>query len=401
MSIFSKILNKIKPSASNIASQNARKLKELTGKNIIALSSGEPDFDTPPHIKYAAIKALAEGKTKYTPIVGILKLREKISQKLYKDNNLEYDINQIIVSNGAKQVIFNALLAIINKGDEVIIPSPYWASYPEMVTLCGGNPIIIPTDLSSNFKITADNLEKAITKKTKCFIFNSPNNPSGAVYNYKELLSLTNVLLKNKNIWVIEDDIYEKIIYDNIKFYTLPQIQKKLYNRTLIVNGLSKSHSMTGWRIGYGAGPSKLIQFMATIQSQTTSGASSISQWAAIAAFNEKNNYINKWLKKFINRRDFVVNEINQINGLFCTVPQGAFYIYPSCYGLLNKCTYDKKIIKNDEDFVNLLLSNEGIAVVNGTSFGMSMHFRISYAASMQDLQEACKRIKKFCYSLT
>lgn len=399
MSIFSNVLNKIKPSASNVASQNARDL-ESTGKHVIALSSGEPDFDTPSHIKYAAIKALIEGKTKYTPIIGIVKLREAILKKLYQDNNLKYDIDNIIVSNGAKQVIFNALLATINKGDEVIIPSPYWASYPEMVRLCGGKPVIVTTTSENDFKITADDLEKHITSKTKWFIFNSPSNPSGAVYNYEEMLALTKILLKF-NLWIIEDDIYEKIIYDNIKFYTLPQIQPDLYNKTLIVNGLSKSHAMTGWRIGYGAGPKKLIKSMVTVQSQTTSGSSSISQWAAVSALNKPNDYINDWIIKFSDRRNFVVSAINSIEGLHCKSPQGAFYVYPSCYGLLNKFTPEKKLIKNDEDFVKFLLYNTGVALVNGSAFGMNMHFRLSYAASIYDLKEACNRIKKFCYSLT
>lgn len=399
MSIIAKVLNKIKPSASNAATQIALDMKSK-GKNIISLSYGEPDFDTPEHIKLAAFQAMKRGETKYPPIAGIKKLREAVSKKFYIDNNLKYNDEQIIISNGAKQVIFNALISTINKNDEVIIPAPYWVSYPEMVTLCGGKPVIITSKAENNFKINAKDLEKAITPKTKWFIFNSPSNPSGSVYKYEEMLALSKILLKYDHVWIIEDDIYEKIIYDKIKFYTFPQVQPNLIKRTLIVNGLSKSYAMTGWRVGYGAGPKNIIKAMETVQSQTTSGVSTISQWAGIAALKDESNcFIKTLCDNFLARRNYVVSAINDIDGLYCNLPQGAFYIYPSCYGLLNR-RISEKIIKNDKDFTNLLLHHEGVSLINGSAFGLSMHFRLSYASSMENLKEACSRIKNFCYNL-
>lgn len=399
MSIIAKVLNKIKPSASNQISQIAMDM-QAKGKDIISLSYGEPDFDTPNHIKYAALKAMKRGETKYPPISGISKLKESVSNKFHYDNNLTYHPEQIIVSNGAKQVIFNALISTINKNDEVIIPAPYWVSYPEMVTLCGGKPIIINSTAENNFKIKAEDLEKAITPKTKWFIFNSPSNPSGSVYEYEEIYLLSKILLKHHHVWIIEDDIYEKIIYDKTKFFTFPEVTPELKNRTLIVNGLSKSYAMTGWRIGYGAGPKKLIKNMSTVQSQTTSGVSTISQWAAVSALNESSSFIDFWLNDFIMRRNYVVDAINDIKGLSCNMPKGAFYIFPSCKGILGKKLSKKEIIKNDQDFIKLLLYHEGVALIDGYSFGMDMHFRISYASSIKKLKDACKRIEKFCNNL-
>lgn len=401
MSIIANILKKIKPSTSNEATKIALNMKDK-GKNVISLSYGEPDFDTPNYIKLSALEAMNQGKTKYPPILGIKNLCQAISKKFYKDNNLKYNNEQIIVSNGAKQVIFNALISMINKNDEVIIPAPYCVSYPEMVKLCGGKPVIIKSFEKNNFKITAEDLEKAITSKTKCFIFNYPSNSSGAVYKYEEILSLSEILLKHKKIWIIEDDIYKKIIYDKINFYTFPEIMPELLNRTLIVNGFSKTYAMTGWRIGYGAGPKKLIKSMETIQSQTNSSVSSISQWAAIEALENKLSeiFIKNCCSKFLARRNYIVSAINNIPGLSCKLLQGAFYAYPSCDKILNKFTSKKKLIKNDVDFTKLLLIDEGVSTISGNLFGMNMHFRLSYAVSMKKLKEACLRIKNFCCNL-
>lgn len=399
MNILSKILNSVKPSESNLTSQIAREMR-LKGKDVIALSSGEPDFDTPKNIKKAAEKAIKRGETKYPPTAGILELREAVVNKFIKDNKIYYSTSEIAIANGAKQIIFNALMATLNPGDEVIILSPYWVSYPDMISLCRGIPVIINSLSKDDFKINSNMLEKAITNRTKWIIFNSPANPSGSVYTFSELKELTNVLLKHPNILIMEDDIYEKLIYDENKFYTFPEVEPNLIDRILIVNGVSKSYAMTGWRVGYGAGPKKLISAMEIIQSQTTSGVSSISQWAAIEALNGSQNFFKKWKESFIARRNYVVSEINTIPGLHCRIPKGAFYIFPSCIGILNKITPQGIKINNDIDFTKNLLLNSGVALVHGTSFGTKMHFRISYAASMKELKDACFRIRKFCEDL-
>ncbi|MCU5772503.1 pyridoxal phosphate-dependent aminotransferase [Erwiniaceae bacterium BAC15a-03b] len=399
MNILSQTLDRIKPSASNAASQLARELK-AQGKDVIALSSGEPDFDTPDHIKQAALQAMNNGETKYPPIAGIPALREAVVNKFRVDNQLEYSTKQIIVSNGAKQIISNALMATLNPGDEVIIPAPYWVSYPEMVSLCGGTPVIVSASAEHGFKLTADALEQAITPKTKWLLFNSPSNPSGAVYSHQELRALADVLLRHPHVWVMADDIYEKLVYDDSQFYTFPQVEPALIERSLIINGVSKAYAMTGWRVGYGAAPAPLIKAMETIQGQTTSGVSSISQWAAVAALTGPQEFLAEWRASFVERRNYVVAALNEAPGLHCQVPQGAFYVYPSCAGVLNKTTPEGRVLHTDKDFTEALLASEGVALVHGAAFGLAPNFRLSYAASMAQLQEACARIQRFCASL-
>lgn len=399
MNILSETLNRIKPSASNAASQLARDMK-AQGKDVIALSSGEPDFDTPEHIKAAALEAMQRGETKYPPVAGIPALRQAVVQKFQRDNQLEYQPNQIIVSNGAKQVIINALMATLNPGDEVLIPAPYWVSYPEMVSLCGGTPVVVSPGKGNGFKLTAAALEQAITPKTKWLLFNSPSNPSGAVYSVEELRALADVLMRHPHVWVMADDIYEKLVYGDSQFFTFPQVEKALQARSLLINGVSKAYAMTGWRVGYGAGPARLIKAMETIQGQSTSGVSSISQWAAVAALNGPQDFLTEWRASFVVRRDFVVKALNDSPGLECRVPEGAFYVYPSCAGALNKTTADGKTIASDKDFTEALLASEGVALVHGSAFGLGPHFRLSYAASMHELSDACARIQRFCRSL-
>ncbi|MEQ9886600.1 pyridoxal phosphate-dependent aminotransferase [Pectobacterium zantedeschiae] len=399
MKMLSHTLDRIKPSASNAASQRARDMK-AQGKDVIALSSGEPDFDTPEHIKQAAWQALQNGETKYPPIAGIPALREAVVNKFRVDNQLEYHSKQIIVSNGAKQIISNALMATLNPGDEVIIPAPYWVSYPEMVSLCGGVPVTVSTSEERGYKLTADSLEQAITPKTKWLLFNSPSNPSGAVYSQQELRALADVLLRHPHVWVMADDIYEKLVYDDSQFFTFPQIEPRLIERSLVINGVSKAYAMTGWRVGYGAGPEALIKAMETIQSQTTSGVSSMSQWAAVAALTGPQAFLAEWRASFVARRDYVVAALNEAPGLRCQTPQGAFYVYPSCAGVLNKTTPQGQVIRSDKDFVEALLESEGVALVHGDAFGVAPNFRLSYAASMAQLEAACERIQRFCRSL-
>ena len=399
MHILSETLNRIKPSASNQASQLARELK-AQGKDVIALSAGEPDFDTPEHIKLAALEAMRRGETKYPPVSGIPALKEAVINKLRRDNQLEHSPKQIIVSNGAKQVIANALMATLNPDDEVMIPAPYWVSYPEMVALCGGSAVILPSSAEQGFKLTPETLEQAITPKTKWLMFNSPSNPSGAVYSRQELRALADVLLRYPHVWVMTDDIYEKLVYDDSEFFTLPQIEPLLAERALVINGVSKAYAMTGWRVGYGAGPATLIKGMETIQGQTTSGVSAISQWAAVAALNGPQDFLADWRASFVKRRNYIVAALNDAPGLHCQVPQGAFYVYPSCAGVLNKTTPEGKVILSDKDFTDQLLISEGIALVHGNAFGVAQHFRLSYAASMTELEESCKRIQRFCQSL-
>ena len=399
MAFIGDTLSRIKPSATIAVAQKARDLK-ATGRDVISLGAGEPDFDTPDNVKNAAIEAIRQGKTKYTPVAGIPELRQAIAQKLKRENNLDYKPQQIIVGTGGKQVLFNAFMATLNKGDEVIIPAPYWVSYPEMVAVNNGTPVFVDAKKEFNYKLQPEDLEAAITDKTKWFVFNSPCNPSGAAYTHDELKKLTDVLLKYPHVHVMSDDMYEHLTYNNFKFATPAAVEPKLYERTLTVNGVSKAYAMTGWRIGYAAGKVELIKAMETIQSQQTSGTSSISQWAAVEALNGPQDFIAKNKAIFQARRDLVVSMLNQANGLECPTPEGAFYVYPSCAKLIGKKTPEGKVIKTDEDFVTALLETEAVAVVHGAAFGLGPAFRISYATSEKLLEEACRRIQRFCASL-
>ncbi len=394
MSIVSNSLKRIKPSPTIAVSQKARELK-AAGKDVIGLGAGEPDFDTPENIKQAAIDAINRGDTKYTAVDGTPDLKKAIVNKFKRENNLEYSTNEITVGTGGKQVIYNALMATLNKGDEVIIPAPYWVSYPDMVLLAGGNPKIVKCNENDSFKLTPKNLKKAITKKTKWLILNSPSNPTGASYTKEEIEALSEVLIKNKNVHILSDDIYEHITYDNFNFFTIAQVSK-LKNRTLTMNGVSKSYAMTGWRIGYAAGPKEIIKAISKIQSQSTSNPSSISQAAAVEALNGTQDFIKERANAFKERRDFVVNSLNNIKGISCLKPSGAFYVFPSCKKLLGK----KTKLKTDKDFVEKLLEEALVAVVQGSAFGLNGYFRISYATSMDNLKKALERIKSFCESL-
>ncbi|WP_438721811.1 pyridoxal phosphate-dependent aminotransferase [Bartonella rochalimae] len=393
-------LSSIKPSATIAVAQKARALKAL-GRNIISLSAGEPDFDTPDNIKNAAIEAIRRGETKYTPISGIPELRQAISAKFKRENNLTYTPEQIIVGTGGKQILFNALMATLNKDDEVIIPSPYWVSYPEMVALNSGKSVFVATKAEFFYKLQPQDLEAAITPKTKWFIFNSPSNPSGAAYTYDELKKLTDILMKYPHIYILTDDIYEHLTYGDFTFVTPAQVEPQLYDRTLTMNGLSKAYSMTGWRIGYAGGPHELIKAMDIIQGQQTSGTSSISQWAGVEALNGPQDFITKNKTIFQTRRDLAVSMLNQAYGIDCPTPEGAFYVYPSCTKLIGKKTPQGQIITSDEDFVTALLETESVAVVHGSAFGLGPAFRISYATSDEILEEACFRIQRFCNSLS
>ncbi|WP_455476454.1 pyridoxal phosphate-dependent aminotransferase [Bartonella sp. B17] len=399
MALIADKLSYIKPSATIAISQKARDLKAL-GQDVIALSAGEPDFDTPDNIKNAAIEAIRRGETKYTPISGIPELRQAISAKFKRENNLTYKPEQIIVGTGGKQILFNALMATLNKGDEVIIPSPYWVSYPEMVAINGGTSIFVETKAEFFYKLQPQDLESAITNKTKWFIFNSPSNPSGAAYTYDELKKLTDVLVKYPHVHILTDDIYEHLTYGDFTFVTPAQVEPELYNRTLTMNGVSKAYAMTGWRIGYAGGPQQLIKAMDIIQGQQTSGTSSISQWAAVEALNGSQDFIAQNKSIFQTRRDLVVSMLNQALGINCPTPEGAFYVYPSCAELIGKKTPKGKVIMNDEDFVLALLEAESVAVVHGSAFGLGPAFRISYATSEKLLEEACSRIQRFCNNL-
>ena len=394
MSIISNSLNKIKPSPTIAVSQKARELK-AAGKDVIGLGAGEPDFDTPNNVKNAAVRAIRAGETKYTAVDGTPALKKAIVKKFKKENNLKYSIDQITVGAGGKQVLYNTFMATLNKGDEVIIPAPFWVSYPDMVLLAGGKPKIVKCGEKDGFKITAENLRKAITKKTKWLILNSPSNPTGAGYTKNEIKKLSKVLIKHKKIHILSDDIYEHVKYDNFKFYTIAQISK-LKNRTLTMNGVSKSYAMTGWRIGYAAGPENIIKAIRKIQSQSTSNPSSISQAAAVEALNGTQKFIKKRANSFKVRRNFVVNSLNSIKGISCLKPNGAFYVFPNCKKLLG----NKTKLKTDTDFVKKLLEKSNVAVVQGSAFGLDGYFRISYATSMQKLKIAMSRIKSFCESL-
>lgn len=399
MGFISDALNRIQPSATIAATQKARDLKAL-GRDVISLAAGEPDFDTPDNIKEAAIAAIRAGKTKYTAVDGIPELKAAICAKFKRENNLSYQPNQAFVAPGGKPIIYNAMIATLNPGDEVIIPAPYWVSYPDIVLLAGGTPVPVETTLEHGFKLQPDALEKAITKKTKWMIFNSPSNPSGAAYSHDELKKLTDVLMKHPHVWVLTDDMYEHLTYDGFKFATPAEVEPGLYERTLTMNGVSKAYAMTGWRIGYCAGPEPLIKAMAKVQSQSTSNPTSISQWAAVEALNGPQDFIPERAKIFKERRDLVVSMLNQATGLKCQTPEGAFYVYPSCEGCIGKETTTGKTIGNDEDFALALLEAEGISVVHGAAFGLSPFFRISYATSTEELTDACERIQRFCASL-
>ncbi|GJE70399.1 pyridoxal phosphate-dependent aminotransferase [Methylorubrum podarium] len=399
MGFLADALSRVKPSATIAMTQKARELK-ASGVDVISLSVGEPDFDTPDHIKEAAIDAIRRGETKYPPVSGINPLREAIVKKFKRENGLDYKVSQTIVGTGGKHVIYNALLATLNPGDEVVIPRPYWVSYPEMVILCGGTPVFADTDMAHDFKLQPDELERVITGKTKWIILNSPSNPSGAAYTRDEMKKITDVLMRHPQVWVLTDDMYEHLTYGDFEFVTPAQVEPGLYERTLTMNGVSKAYAMTGWRIGYAAGPEPLIKAMDFVQGQQTSGASSISQWAAVAALDGTQEHLARFKAAFQERRDLVVSMLNQSNGLKCPTPEGAFYVYPSCADLIGKTTETGKTIGSDEDFVTELLQAEGVAAVHGSAFGLGPNLRISYATSNKTLEEACRRIQRFCGSL-
>jgi aspartate aminotransferase len=400
MAFLADQLKRIKPSATIAVTDKARALK-LAGRNVIGLGAGEPDFDTPDNIKEAAIKAIRDGKaSKYTNVDGIAELKEAIGKKFKRENGLDYKASQVTVGTGGKQVLYNAFVATLNPGDEVIIPAPYWVSYPDMVLLAGGEPVEIATTMASGFKMSAQQLERAITPKTKWVLLNSPSNPSGAAYTRTELKALTDVLVKHPNVWVMTDDMYEHLVYDDFAFSTSAQVEPSLYPRTLTINGCSKAYCMTGWRIGYAGGPEPLIKAMAMIQSQSTSNPTAVSQWAAVEALNGPQDFIAKHNKIFKERRDLIVSMLNQANGIKCPMPEGAFYVYPSCAGTMGKTAPSGKKLATDEDFVTELLDAEGVAVVQGAAFGLGPAFRISYATRTEDLEEAGRRIQRFCGNL-
>ncbi len=399
MAFLADSLARIKPSATIAVTDKARALK-AAGRNVISLGAGEPDFDTPENIKEAAIRAIREGKTKYTNVDGIVELKQAIVDKFQRENNLDYKVEEVTVGTGGKQVLYNALLATLNPGDEVVIPAPYWVSYPEIVALAGATPVIIETTMEAGFRLTPEALEKAITPKTKWVILNSPSNPSGAAISLEELKALAAVLMRHPHVWVLTDDMYEHLIYDGFKFATIVEAEPALKDRTLTMNGVSKAYAMTGWRIGYAAGPVTLIKAMAKLQSQSTSNPSSIAQWAAVEALNGPQDFIAKNAEIFRERRDLVVSMLNQAQGITCPRPEGAFYVYPSCAGVIGKTTPDGVKLNTDEDFVTALLEAEGVAVVHGSAFGLAPFFRISYATSNAQLEDACTRIQRFCASL-
>jgi aspartate aminotransferase len=399
MGFISDALNRIQPSATIAISNKAMALK-AEGRDVIGLAAGEPDFDTPDNIKDAAIAAIRAGKTKYTPVDGIPELKKAVCAKLKRENGLDYSPAQVSVGSGGKQVLFNALMATVNPGDEVIVPAPYWVSYPDIVMLAGGTPVFVDCTLAHGFKLQAADLERAITPRTKWLILNSPSNPSGAAYSLAEMKALTDVLVRHPHVWVLTDDMYEHLVYDEFVFTTPAQVEPRLYERTLTMNGVSKAYCMTGWRIGYGAGPEALIKAMAKLQSQSTSNPSSIAQWAAVEALNGPQDFIPRNNKVFKERRDLVVSMLNQAKGLSCPTPEGAFYVYPSCAGTIGKTAPSGNVIRSDEAFVTELLAAEGVAAVHGAAFGMSPFFRISYATGTDVLEDACRRIQRFCGNL-
>jgi aspartate aminotransferase len=392
-------LSRIKPSATLAMTKRALEMK-AAGRDVVSLSAGEPDFDTPANVQEAAIAAMRRGETRYTAVDGTPELKQAIAAKFKRENGLDYTPNQIIVGTGGKQVLYNAFMATLSAGDEVIIPAPYWVSYPEMVALAEGEPVAVPCAQNNGFKLRPEDLEEAITSKTKWLLLNSPSNPTGAAYTAAELRALADVLLRHPKVWVLTDDMYEHLVFDGFKFTTIAQIEPKLYPRTLTVNGVSKAYCMTGWRIGFGGGPAELIKAMATIQSQSTSNPSSISQAASVEALNGPKDFIPKHNASFKARRDLVVEMLNRAPGLFCPRPEGAFYVYPSCAGTLGKRAPKGKVLDSDTDFVEYLLEAEGVAVVQGVAFGLSPHFRVSYATSTAALTEACTRIQRACAAL-
>lgn len=396
MGFLSDALERVAPSATVGITQKARTLA-LAGHDVIALSAGEPDFDTPLHVRDAAKQAMDEGKTRYTNVDGIPELKEAVARKFRRDNGLNVTAADCFVSSGGKQIIFNALMATLNPGDEVVVPVPYWVSYPEIVRLCGAEPVFAMADASSGFKLTPEALEAAITPKTKWLILNTPSNPSGAAYTAAELGELAEVLLRHPHVHILTDDIYEVLVYDGGEFATIAQVEPALLSRTLTMNGVSKSHAMTGWRIGYCTGPRQLLAAMTKLQSQSTTNPSSISQWAAVAALEGPQEFLNEWRDVFQGRRDLVVNGLNAANGVECLSPQGAFYVFPSCRGLLGKTSAGGKLLETDEDFVMALLEETGVALVHGAAFGLPGHFRLSYAAANAQLEEAVRRIQAFC----
>ena len=400
MAFLADRIARVKPSATIAVTDKARALK-AAGRNVIGLGAGEPDFDTPENIKEAAIKAIRDGKaSKYTAVDGIPELKAAIARKFKRENDLTYKPSQIIVGTGGKQVLYNALVATINAGDEVIIPAPYWVSYPDMVLLAGGEPVAVATTMQSGFKLKPEALERAITPKTKWIIFNSPSNPTGAAYTRAELKAVTDVLLRHPHVHVMADDMYEHLVYDDFQFFSPAQLEPRLYERTLTVNGVSKAYCMTGWRIGYAGGPEPLIKAMAMIQSQSTSNPTAVAQWAAVEALDGPQDFIPKHNKIFKERRDLCVSMLNQASGIQCPKPEGAFYVYPSCAGTMGKTAPTGKTLATDEDFVTELLEAEGVAVVQGAPFGWSPAFRISYATATSALEEACTRIQRFCGNL-
>jgi aspartate aminotransferase len=400
MSIVAERLQRVKPSPTIAVTMKAAELK-AAGKDVIGLGAGEPDFDTPANIKAAAKAAIDKGDTKYTAVDGTPALKKAIAAKFKRENGLDYAPNQISVGTGGKQVLYNALMATVNPGDEVIVPAPYWVSYPDMVILAEGKPVEVACSENQGFKLTAEALEAAITPKTKWLILNSPSNPTGAAYTKADLRALADVLLKHPHVWVMTDDMYEHLVYDDFEFATIAQVEPKLYDRTLTVNGVSKAYCMTGWRIGYAGGPAALIKAMSAIQSQSTSNPSSISQAAAVEALNGSQDFIPANNKVFKERRDLVVKMLNEAKGLRCPMPEGAFYVFPSCAGTIGKKTPDGKVIATDTDFVTYLLESVGVAVVQGSAFGLAPYFRISYATSTEALRDACTRIQKACAALT
>ncbi|WP_397396318.1 pyridoxal phosphate-dependent aminotransferase [Phenylobacterium sp.] len=399
MSLESVTLSRVKPSATMATDQKARELK-AQGRNIISLGAGEPDFDTPENIKEAAIRAIREGKTKYTTVDGIPELKEAIAAKFARENGLSYKPSQVNVSPGGKPVIFNAMMATLNPGDEVVVPTPYWVSYPDMVLLAGGTPVFAPTTAASGFKLKPADLEAVITPRTRWLILNSPSNPSGAAYTKDELKALAEVLLRHPHVWILTDDMYEHLMFDDVKFWTIAQVEPALYARTLTMNGVSKAYAMTGWRIGYAAGPEPLIKLMAKVMSQSTSNPCSVSQYAAVEALSGPQDFIKPNAALFQKRRDLVVSMLNQASGLVCPTPEGAFYVYPSCEKLIGRTAPSGRVIGSDKDFANELLESEGVAVVFGEAFGLSPFFRISYATSEAILEDACGRIQRFCASV-
>jgi len=400
MALLKDSLSRIKPSATIAVTDKARALK-AAGRDVIGLGAGEPDFDTPDNIKKAAIKAIESGKaSKYTAVDGIPELKAAIVKKFKRENKLDYKPGQIIVGTGGKQVLFNALMVTLNPGDEVLIPAPFWVSYPDMVLLAGGEPAIVPTRMEDGFKMRPEALEKAITPRTKWIIFNSPSNPTGAAYTKSELKAVTEVLARHPQVWVMSDDMYEHLVYDDFEFFSPAQLEPRLYERTLTVNGVSKAYCMTGWRIGYAGGREDLIKAMAMLQSQSTSNPAAVSQWASVEALEGPQDFIAKHNAIFKERRDLCVSMLNQARGLHCPKPEGAFYVYPSCAGAIGRTAPSGKTIETDEDFVTELLEAEGVAVVQGTPFGFGPAFRISYATKTEDLAEACRRIQRFCGNL-